>query len=58
MPIGEIVRIVLYSIPGLEQIIGITEDKTSTHIMMKIRFPRVLLALLVGAALGVADTAF
>lgn len=58
MPLGEIAQILLYHIPGMDQLIPVTWDDASAQIMMKVRFPRVLLALLVGAALGVAGTAF
>lgn len=58
MPMVEMIQILLHHIPGLDQMIVPTWDDASAHIMMKVRFPRVLLALLVGAALGVAGTAF
>ncbi|KJB87546.1 iron ABC transporter [Paenibacillus sp. E194] len=58
MPMGEIAQILLHHIPGLDQFIAVTWDDASAQIMMKVRFPRVLLAMLVGAALGVAGTAF
>ncbi|MEW9104796.1 iron ABC transporter permease [Paenibacillus sp. S-12] len=58
MPMGEIAQILLHHIPGMDQVIPVTWDDASAQIMMKVRFPRVLLALLVGAALGVAGTAF
>lgn len=58
MPMGEIAQILLHHIPGMDQVIPVTWDDASAQIMIKVRFPRVLLALLVGAALGVAGTAF
>lgn len=58
MPLGEITRILLHHIPGLDSIVPVTWDDASAQIMMKVRFPRVVLAMLVGAALGVAGTAF
>ncbi|MBN3523297.1 FecCD family ABC transporter permease [Paenibacillus apiarius] len=58
MPLGEITRILLHHIPGLDTAIPVTWDDASAQIMMKVRFPRVVLAMLVGAALGVAGTAF
>ncbi|MCE5168769.1 iron ABC transporter permease [Paenibacillus profundus] len=58
MPLGEMTRILLHHIPGLDSIFPVTWDDASAQIMMKVRFPRVVLAMLVGAALGVAGTAF
>ncbi|WP_019423047.1 FecCD family ABC transporter permease [Paenibacillus sp. OSY-SE] len=58
MPLGEMTRILLHHIPGLDSIVPVTWDDASAQIMMKVRFPRVVLAMLVGAALGVAGTAF
>ncbi len=58
MPFGEITRILLHHLPWIGDQIPVTWDDASAQIMMKVRFPRVLLAVLVGASLGIAGTAF
>ncbi|WP_042228110.1 FecCD family ABC transporter permease [Paenibacillus popilliae] len=58
MPLGEIVNILLHHVPGLESLIPVTWDDASATIIMKVRFPRVVLAMLVGASLGLAGTGF
>lgn len=58
MPIGEIVRILLHHIPGVGAWFPATWDDASAQIMIKVRLPRVMLALFVGASLGTAGTAF
>ncbi|NMM53888.1 FecCD family ABC transporter permease [Paenibacillus aquistagni] len=58
MPFGEITRILLHHIPGLQDLFPPTWEDTSAQIMMKVRLPRVMLALFVGASLGTAGAAF
>lgn len=58
MPFGEITRILLHHLPWIGDQVPVTWDDASAQIMMNVRFPRVLLAVLVGASLGIAGTAF
>ncbi|MGG0754345.1 FecCD family ABC transporter permease [Brevibacillus laterosporus] len=58
LPIDEITRILLHQIPGIHSFIPVTWDESSTQIMLNVRLPRVILALLVGASLGIAGAAF
>lgn len=58
MPFGEITRILLHHIPGLQDLFPPTWEDASAQIMMKVRFPRVMLAMFVGASLGTAGAAF
>ncbi|WP_411349363.1 FecCD family ABC transporter permease [Paenibacillus sp. WLX2291] len=58
IPAGQITRILLYHVPWLHHWITPDWNEAAQQIMLKIRLPRVLLALLVGAALGVAGAAF
>lgn len=58
LPLSEITLILLHHIPVIGDMIPVTWDDSSAQIMMSVRFPRVVLALLVGASLGIAGTAF
>ncbi|MGZ9583554.1 FecCD family ABC transporter permease [Paenibacillus marinisediminis] len=58
MPFREIALILLHHIPFVGDLIPVSWDDASAQIMMNVRFPRVVLAMLVGASLGVAGTAF
>ncbi|WP_232695936.1 FecCD family ABC transporter permease [Brevibacillus daliensis] len=58
LPAGEITLILLNKIPGLQSFIPATWDPTSEQIMLQVRMPRVMLAMLVGASLGLAGAAF
>lgn len=58
LPAGEVARILLHAVPGIGA--GITPDWPPSHeaIVLSLRLPRVLLAMIVGAALAVAGGAF
>lgn len=58
LPAGEITRILLHNLPGLGRLIEPDWSSASEQIVMQVRLPRVLLALLVGASLAVAGAAF
>lgn len=58
LPFREVVRILIHGIPGLGA--GIAPNWPAAHeaIILSLRLPRVLLAMTVGASLGVAGGAF
>ena len=58
IPPGQIIRILLYHLPFMQHWIVPDWSGASEQIMLRIRMPRVVLAMLVGAALGVAGAAF
>lgn len=58
LPMSEIALILLHHVPVVGDAIPVTWDDSSAQIMMSVRFPRVVLALLVGASLGIAGTGF
>lgn len=58
IPGGQITRILLRHIPGMQRWITPDWSEAAEQIMLNIRLPRVMLALLVGAALGLAGAAF
>lgn len=58
MPIRQIAGILLHHLPLVGDQITVDWPKTSEQIIMKIRLPRVALALLVGASIATAGAAF
>lgn len=58
LPAGEIARIILHRLPWIGNLIEPDWSVASEQIVMKVRLPRVLLGLLVGASLAVAGSAF
>lgn len=58
LPLREVLRILAHAIPGLGA--GVVPDWPDSHeaIILSLRLPRVLLAMVVGASLGVAGGAF
>jgi iron complex transport system permease protein len=58
IPIGEVWRILLHKLPFMDKVIMVNWDAANEQIIMKVRFPRVVLAIVVGASLAVAGTGF
>lgn len=58
LPLGEILRILLHRLPWIGQLVTKDWGVASEQIIMQVRLPRVLLGLLVGAALAIAGAAF
>jgi iron complex transport system permease protein len=58
IPIGEVWRILLNKLPFMDKVILANWDAANEQIIMKVRFPRVVLAIVVGASLAVAGTGF
>jgi iron complex transport system permease protein len=58
IPIGEVWRILLHKLPFMDKVILVNWDAANEQIIMKVRFPRVALAIVVGASLAVAGTGF
>lgn len=55
---GAAIKIMLSKIPAVSGYIPVTWDETISDILFKVRIPRVLLALLVGASLSVSGAVF
>ncbi|TXK85542.1 iron ABC transporter permease [Paenibacillus sp. N3.4] len=58
LPIGQIASILAKHIPWVGSHIDVSWPQSSEQIINKVRFPRVLLGILVGASLSVAGAAF
>jgi iron complex transport system permease protein len=58
LPLSQVWRILLHQLPGVGGWITLDWPESSEQIIMKVRFPRVVLALLVGAALSLAGAGF
>jgi iron complex transport system permease protein len=58
IPIGDVWRILLHKLPLLDKIITVNWESADEQIIMQVRFPRVALAIVVGASLAVAGTGF
>lgn len=58
LPVKDIALIVLHRLPGVSGLIHPTWDPSFEQIILKVRLPRVLLGMLVGAALAVAGSGF
>jgi len=55
---GQALKVMLSKIPGFKASIPVTWEENISDILLKVRIPRVLLALLVGAALSVSGAVF
>ena len=58
LPLSEVWLILIHKLPGLGDLIPVSWPESSEQIVMKIRFPRVILAVLVGACLSLAGAGF
>jgi len=58
LPLSQVWLIILHQIPILGDGIPVTWEESAEQIVMKVRFPRVLLAVLVGACLSLAGAGF
>ena len=58
LPLSEVWLILMHQLPGLSDLIPVSWPESSEQIVMKIRFPRVILAVLVGACLSLAGAGF
>ncbi|MEI7026020.1 FecCD family ABC transporter permease [Paenibacillus sp. y28] len=58
LPVVQVWRVLLHELPFLGGLIDADWPQASEQIIWKVRFPRVALALLVGAALSIAGTGF
>ena len=58
LPLSEVWRILLNKIPGIGRMITPDWQTTSETIILKVRLPRLALAIVVGAALAVAGAGF
>jgi len=58
LPLSEVWLILMHQLPGLGDMIPVSWPESSEQIVMKIRFPRVILAVLVGACLSLAGAGF
>ncbi|MFP3389552.1 FecCD family ABC transporter permease [Brevibacillus sp. SIMBA_040] len=58
LPLSEVWLILMHQLPGLGDLIPVSWQESSEQIVMKIRFPRVILAVLVGACLSLAGAGF
>ena len=58
LPLSEVWLVLMHQLPGLGDLIPVSWPESSEQIVMKIRFPRVILAVLVGACLSLAGAGF
>jgi iron complex transport system permease protein len=58
IPLADVWRILLHRLPFMDQIMSVNWDAADEQIIMQVRFPRVILAIIVGASLAVAGTGF
>ena len=58
LPIGEVWRILVAGIPRIGSFVEATWPASSESIVLQVRFPRLVLSILVGAALSVAGAGF
>jgi iron complex transport system permease protein len=58
LPLSQVWRILLHQVPGLGGTITVDWPDFAEQIIMKVRFPRVVLAMLVGASLSLAGAGF
>lgn len=58
LPVREIGAMLLHRLPGIGDSIVPGWEASSEQILMKVRLPRILLGMLVGASLAVAGAAF
>ncbi|GEB34683.1 MULTISPECIES: FecCD family ABC transporter permease [Brevibacillus] len=58
LPLSQVWLILLHQLPGMSDLVAVTWPDSSEQIVMKVRFPRVILAILVGACLSLAGAGF
>lgn len=58
LPAGQIAGILLHELPGIGSVVSQTWDEASAQIVLRVRLPRIVLSMLVGAALALAGAAF
>lgn len=58
IPFGQVWSMVLHRIPGIANQVPVRWTEAAEQIIWKVRLPRVVLGMLVGAALGLAGAAF
>ncbi|MGZ0050081.1 FecCD family ABC transporter permease [Brevibacillus gelatini] len=58
LPLSQVWLILLHQLPGMSEWIPVTWPESSEQIVMKVRFPRVVLAILIGACLSLAGAGF
>ncbi|MCM3622402.1 iron ABC transporter permease [Brevibacillus borstelensis] len=58
LPLTQVWGILLHKLPGIGTLITVQWPESAEQIVMKVRFPRVLLAVLVGACLSLAGAGF
>lgn len=58
LPLSQVWLIMLHQVPGLHDLIPASWPQSAEQIVMKVRFPRVVLAVLVGACLSLAGAGF
>lgn len=58
LPLSHVWLIMLHQLPGMQEVILVSWPESSEQIVMKVRFPRVVLAILVGACLSLAGAGF
>ncbi|NLL49369.1 MAG: iron ABC transporter permease [Firmicutes bacterium] len=58
IPLGEVLRILASRVPGLSQVVQGDWSKSREAIVLSVRLPRVLLALVVGGGLSVSGVLF
>ncbi|MGG1663830.1 FecCD family ABC transporter permease [Brevibacillus sp. NRS-1366] len=58
LPLSQVWLILLHQVPGLYEYVPVNWPESSEQIVMKVRFPRIVLAVLVGACLSLAGAGF
>jgi iron complex transport system permease protein len=58
IPIADVWRMLLFKLPLMDHWMNVNWDTADEQIIMQVRLPRVLLAIIVGASLAVAGTGF
>lgn len=58
LPLSQVWLILLHQVPGFSELVPASWPQSAEQIVMKVRFPRVVLAILVGACLSLAGAGF
>lgn len=58
IPVADVWRILLHKLPYIDHLMTVNWDEADEQIIMQVRFPRVILAIIVGASLAIAGTGF
>lgn len=58
LPLSQVWMVLLHQVPGFADLLSVTWPESAEQIVMKVRFPRVVLAVLVGACLSLAGAGF